>query len=159
MTLQILFHPALNALGKPQITVRNSLFGAILMPAVYLFAVQYGATGLAAGWLIAFPSLLLFTFYQARKHIGISAKGLFASIWPGLLAASCMAAMLWLFDHYILRPFAPMLPAPLHLLTLTVIGAASYVAMLWYGAQETFIEVVNLVVKRKPPTVAEPITL
>jgi O-antigen/teichoic acid export membrane protein len=155
MTLQILFHPALNALGKPQITVRNSVFGAILMPAVYLLAVQYGATGLAAGWLIAFPSLLLFTFFQAHKHIGITARGLFGSIWPGLLAASCMAALLWLIDHYILRQFVPHLPAPMHLLTLTAIGAVSYVGMLWYGAQEIFIEVVNLVVKRKPPSIAE----
>jgi O-antigen/teichoic acid export membrane protein len=44
MTLQILFHPALNALGMPQITLRNSVFGAVLMPTVYLYAVQYGAT-------------------------------------------------------------------------------------------------------------------
>ena len=49
MTLHILFAPALNALGLPNIVVRNSVFGAILMPTVYLFAVQYGADGLAWG--------------------------------------------------------------------------------------------------------------
>lgn len=155
MTLQILFHPALNALGKPQITMRNSVFGACLMPAIYLFAVQYGAIGLATGWLISFPLLLAFTFFQAHKHIGITAKGLFASVWPGLLAASCMGAMLWLIDHYILSAYFAHWPAPVHLVLLTLIGATSYVGMLWYGAHETFIEVVNLLVKRKAPETAE----
>jgi hypothetical protein len=59
--------------------------------------------------------------------------------------------MLWLIDHYILHALIPGMSAPLHLLVLTVIGAVSYVGMLWYGAQETFIEVVNLLIRRKPP--------
>jgi O-antigen/teichoic acid export membrane protein len=151
MTLQILFHPALNALGKPEITMRNSIFGAIMMPAIYLFAVQFGAIGLATGWLISFPLLLAFTFFQAHKHIGITIRGLFEAVLPGLLSASCMGAMLWLIDHYILHALIPGMSAPLHLLVLTVIGAVSYVGMLWYGAQETFIEVVNLLIRRKPP--------
>jgi O-antigen/teichoic acid export membrane protein len=158
MTLQILFHPALNALGKPQITMRNSLFGAIIMPATYMFAVQFGAIGLALGWLLTFPALLAFTFYQAHKHIGITATGLFQSVWPGLLAASCMGAMLWLIDHYILGQYYPTLSAPVHLISLTAIGGVSYIGMLYYGARETFDEVVNLVIRRKAPTPIETVT-
>ena len=117
----------------------------------YLFAVQYGAIGLALGWLLTFPTLLGFTFYQAHKHIGISARGLFTSVWPGLLAASCMGAMLWLIDHYIIGQYTPPLSAPVHLIALTAIGGISYIGMLYYGAKETFDEVVNLVIRRKAP--------
>lgn len=150
MTLHILFAPALNALGLPNIVVRNSIFGAILMPCVYLFAVEYGADALAWGWLIAFPILLAFTIYQARPHIGFTLGGLAASVLPGLAAATVMAALVWGADQVL-----PELPTLLRLLLLVAVGGLSYAAMLWVGARETFMEVVNLVIRRKPP---EPVT-
>jgi O-antigen/teichoic acid export membrane protein len=163
MTLQILFHPALNALGKPFITVRNSIFGAILMPIVYMTAVKYGAVGLAWGWVIAFPLLLAFTFYQARKHIGITAFKLSAAIWPGLAAAIVMAGIVWAFERWLLLPVWPSvsqsinnalptwhaMPSILHLAALGIVGGLTYAGLLWFAVRDTFLEVVNLVVKRK----------
>jgi O-antigen/teichoic acid export membrane protein len=139
MTLQILFHPALNALGKPLVTVRNSICGAIVMPIVYISTVQYGGVGLAWGWVIAFPILLTFTFFQARTHIGITAFKL-ASAWPAVKQSIHDALPTW---HA--------LPSILHLLLLGLVGAATYAMILWIAVRETFLEVVNLVVKRKPP--------
>jgi O-antigen/teichoic acid export membrane protein len=156
MTLHILFAPALNALGLPHIVVRNSIFGAILMPVVYLFAVQYNAAGLAWGWLVAFPILLSFTIYQARPHIGFTLAGLAASILPGLAAASAMAALVWAADHALLVRLWPDVPAPIHLIILVAVGGVAYASMLWFGARQTFMEVVNLVVRRKPPALAMP---
>lgn len=150
MTLHILFAPALNALGLPNIVVRNSIFGAILMPAVYLFAVQYGADGLACGWLVAFPILLAFTIYQARPHIGFTLAGLAGSVLPGLTAAIAMAATVWATDKALLAAFWPQVPALIHLAALVAVGGLSYVAMMWFGARQTFMEVINLLVCRKP---------
>lgn len=155
MTLHILFAPALNALGLPNIVVRNSIFGAILMPAVYLFSVQYGAHGLAWGWLVAFPILLAFTIYQARPHIGFSISGLLGSVVPGLAAAATMAALVWSADQLLLTQLWPDIPALVHLAALVAVGGLAYTALLWFGARQTFMEVVNLLVRRKPP---EPIT-
>lgn len=151
MTLHILFAPALNALGLPNIVVRNSVFGAILMPTVYVFAVQYGADGLAWGWLVAFPVLLAFTIYQARPHIGFTVSGLAGSVLPGLAAAAAMATLVWAADRLLLVRLWPDVPALIHLLVLAVVGGLAYTAMLWFGTRQTFMEVVNLVVRRKPP--------
>lgn len=151
MTLHILFAPALNALGLPNIVVRNSLFGALLMPSVYLFSVQYGADGLAWGWLVAFPILLIFTIYQARPHIGFGVAGLVSAVLPGLAAAAAMAGLVWTLDHMVLTKLWPDVPALLHLAALAAAGGIFYTAMLWFGARATFMEVVNLLVKRKPP--------
>lgn len=151
MTLHILFAPALNALGLPGVVVRNSIFGAILMPSVYLFAVQYGADGLAWGWLVAFPILLAFTVYQARPHIGFGMSGLVAAVLPGLAAAGAMAGLVWTLDQMVLTALWPDVPALLHLAALAAAGGIVYTAMLWFGARATFMEVVNLLVKRKPP--------
>jgi len=155
MTLQILFHPALNAIGKPNIYMRNSIIGAIIMPATYLYAVHYGAIGLAWGWLFAFPVLTIATFLQSRKHIGIDLWGLTNAVWPGLLAASCMAMAVHLADIHIVMAMWPEISSFARLPLLVAIGGAAYVAMLWFAARETFMEVINLIVKRKPPEVED----
>lgn len=157
MTLQIIFTPALNALGKPNLTARNSMFGAILMPVTFLFAVRYGAIGLAWGWLIAFPILLAFTFYNARNVIGITLKGLFHAIWPGLSASLAMAVIVIMSDLYIgaqimdanYQLYGTSISVYLRLIMLVIIGAISYIGLLWYFARERLKEIINFVVKRK----------
>ena len=154
MTLQILFHPALNALGKPDIYMRNSIVGAIVMPVTFLIAVNYGSVGLAWGWVIAFPILLIATFLQSRKVIGITALGLMASVWPGLLGASIMAVIVHFADVLIIAEATAAYHSAIRLLLLVTLGGGVYVAMLWFTARATFMEVVNLLVKRKAPETA-----
>jgi len=156
MTLHILFHPALNALGLPHIYLRNSIIGAIIMPVTFYFAVDYGAIGLAWGWLIAFPALMVATYFQSRRHIGIDFTGLASAIWPGLLAASLMAVIVHLADLHIILATWPQISSFIRLPMLVAIGGCVYVTMLWFTSRATFMEVVNLVVKRKPPVLEPP---
>lgn len=151
MTLHILFAPALSALGLPNIVLRNAIFGAVLMPSVYLFAVQFGTEGLAWGWLVAFPVLLAVTIYQARPHIGFTLRGLAGSILPGLAASAAMAALVWSIDRMSIIQLWPNMPPLLHLALLVASGGCFYVGIMWLGARATFMEAVNLIVRRKPP--------
>ena len=93
MTLQIMFTPANNALGLPQITARTNMFGAVLMPIAFLIGIQYGVYGLAWGWVFAFPLLTIFTYSQSHRHIGISAREIGQAVWPGLSASIAMAGI------------------------------------------------------------------
>ena len=151
VTLQILFAPALNAVGLPRLTLHLTIAGAIIMPAIYLIAVRYGAQGLATGWLVSVPLLLAFTIYKARPHVGFTYRQLGAAIAPGLGAALVMAAVTWTADHIVMAYVWQDMPAPLHLAALTLAGGVSYVALLWYGSRATAMEVVNLLIRRKPP--------
>ena len=152
MTLQILFSPAINAIGKPRISAEISAFGAVVMPIAFLIGVRFGATGLAWGWVAAYPLLLAFTVLRTGKHIGVDATTLWRSTWPGLSTAAAMGLIVWGLDRWILPPMAP--PAQLAILVAT--GGLSYVALLYLGARETWDELVRLVVKRKAP-VPEPV--
>jgi O-antigen/teichoic acid export membrane protein len=145
LTAQILFAPALNALGKPQLTARNAACGAILMPATFLVGVQFGAMGLAVGWLVAVPLLAAFTYSNARQHIGIDLAGLGRQIMPSLLAAMIMASLVWL-----LKSALPPMPAPALLAILATAGAACYAALLLIIAPQLCQEALRLVVGRKP---------
>jgi O-antigen/teichoic acid export membrane protein len=149
--MQFLFQPVLNGLGLPRLTMQNNIVGAVIMPVTYMFAVQYGVQGLAWGWLVAFPLLLAFTIYQAKPHVGFTLTGLFQAVLPGLGAAFVMASAVWLADRYLVLWIWRDMPAPLHLALLTIVGAAMYCGLLWFGARQTFMQVVNLVIRRKPP--------
>lgn len=145
LTVQILFAPALNALGKPRITVRNAAFGAVVMPAAFLIGVQFGAVGLAFAWLLAVPLLAAFTYVQARSHLGIDLKRLGSQMKLSFLAATGMAAIVWL-----LKSALPPMPAPASLAVLAAAGIASYAGLLSIVAPELCREVLRLIVRRKP---------
>ncbi|QJB70209.1 lipopolysaccharide biosynthesis protein [Parasphingorhabdus halotolerans] len=146
MTLQILFTPANNALGRPQITARTNMFGALLMPVTFLIGIQFGVYGLAWGWVIAFPLLTIFTYLQSHKHIGVDAWEITKAVWPGLSASVAMAAVVYLADQ-----FLPNMIAYKRLAVLVIIGAAAYVGLLYILAKPTLMEVIQLIVRRKPP--------
>jgi O-antigen/teichoic acid export membrane protein len=145
MTLQILFAPALNALGKPQVTARISACGAVLMPFTFLIAVRFGAVGMAWGWTIAFPSLCAATYLQARPHIPVTVAGLARTVRPSLVAALGMAVAVGA-----LRATLPPLPAPLLLAILAAAGAASYGLLLRLLAPALVGEVLGLLLRRGP---------
>ena len=151
MTLQILFSPAINAIGKPRISAEISAFGALVMPIAFLIGVRFGATGLAWGWVAAYPLLLAFTVIRTGKHIGVDGPLLWRATWPGLSTAAAMGLIVWGLDR-ILPPLWP--PAQLAILVST--GGIAYVLLLYLAARETWDELVRLIVKRKPP-VPEPV--
>ena len=146
MTLQILFAPANNALGRPEISARVTMFGAIVMPIAFLIGVQYGVMGLVWGWVFAFPLLTIFTFLQSHGHIGISAGGLARAVWPGLSASVVMAVAV-----YAVAQALPDIIVYARLLVLLVVGAAAYLALLYLLAKPTLLELIQLIVRRKPP--------
>lgn len=146
MTLQILFTPANNALARPQVTARTNMFGAVLMPVTFLIGIQYGVYGLAWGWVIAFPILTIFTFLQSYKHIGVSALEIGQAVWPGLSASIAMAALVYMVDQML-----PDMTVYLRLILLVTSGGVAYAGLLYILAKPTLMEVIQLIVRRKPP--------
>ncbi len=147
MTLQIIFAPANNALGKPGTTLRISMFGAFLMPMIFLVAVNWGIYGLVTGWLIAFPILAGFTFYMSRDTIGISVTELFKAVAPGLTSSIAMAAGVYLFSQWL--PGFPDWSVYTQLLAMVSFGALLYAVLLWVISPTTFQEIYALLIRRK----------
>lgn len=156
MTFQILFAPAVNALGAPHITLRASIFGAIIMPSAFAIGIQYGATGLAAGWLIGFPVFAVFTCWQAKSLIGITLAGILNAIWPGVSASMAMAAFVYLFNSYALSGLAGSgADNILRLVLMVGLGGAAYLLMLRILAPASLNDMIRLVIRRKPPKAVE----
>ena len=144
MTLQILFAPANNALGRPRISVINGCAGAIIMTTAFLIAIRYGEMGLVYAWLAGMPILMVVTFMTSRLSIGITAMELCAAVAPGLGCAVAMAVIV-----YMIRPFVAGLHSPAQLAILSISGGCFYAVTLRLVSRKTFNEVVDLVFRRK----------
>lgn len=150
MTLQVLFSPACDALGRPGIGVRNGASGAAVLAAAFLIGVHWGAAGLAWAWIGGYPVYLAISCRRSLPVIGVSAARLARAIATPLLAAAAMAAVVVLVDSA-LMPLSP----PLRLLVLVAAGAACYATWLTVFARGSVEEVLALLRRRSSPDGAE----
>ncbi len=144
MTLQILFGPATNALGRAGIALRVSLSGALIMTASFLIGIQFGTQGLAYAWLAAFPLLTAITAALSLPVIGVTAPALLRALMPGLGTSAAMVAVVLCLDTLL-----PPMPAEARLLILVSSGAAAYGALLVLFARKVVAELFALV-RRRP---------
>jgi O-antigen/teichoic acid export membrane protein len=143
LTLQILFAPATNALGRPRATLRVAVAGAVIMPVAFLFGSQYGTLGLARAWLFGFPLLTAATVAMSLPIIGARLGGLARAIAPGLLASAAMAAVVATIDSVL-----PVLTAPARLAILAPAGVAVYAGLLFAFARPLVNDVLALALGR-----------
>lgn len=149
MTLQVMFAPVSNALGRPGTTARVAAFGALLMPAAFLVGIRFGAIGLAWAWLGAFPILTAITARIAGGPMGLRIADLIRAAAPGVGCSLLMAAAVLAIDSML-----PVLPAALRLAVLVPAGGAAFLAALMLCARGTVMELIALVTRRPVPAAA-----
>jgi O-antigen/teichoic acid export membrane protein len=140
MTLQILFAPASDALGRPDIGARNGAIGALLLPVAFLIGVQWGVMGLIAAWFVAYPFYLGISAWRTLPVIGVRARDLIDAITPPALAAVAMGLIVSLLDGVL-----PPMPPAVRLGFLAATGVTAYGAWLAVFARGTIDEVVAMV--------------
>ena len=143
VTLQVLFPPAVNALGRPDRTLRAAIVAAVVFPLCFVTGVQFGAIGLAAGWLVAAPLLALASAAICAPVIGVGAGALVRAVMPGLGCAAAMALAVRALDMAL-----PAMEAPARLAALVGVGAALYLAALRLAAPAALASAVAVIRRR-----------
>jgi O-antigen/teichoic acid export membrane protein len=146
MTVQVMFAPVSNALGRPGTTARVAAVGAALMSVAFLIGIQFGAIGLAWAWLLAFPILTAATARMAGAPMGLRMTDLVRAAAPGLGCALLMAGVVMAVDRLL-----PPLAAPIRLAILVSAGGLAFLSALMLCARGTLMELVALVIRRAPP--------
>jgi hypothetical protein len=141
MTLQILFAPASNALGRPGMAVRTGLVGAALLPLAFLAGIQWGAAGLAWAWLGGMAVLLGATVEMSLPVIGITRRALFLAVAPGLAASATMAGLVEVADALL----GGGIGSGARLAALVAVGIAAYAGLLFAFARPIVDEVRGLI--------------
>ena len=143
LTVQVMFPPMVNAMGRPGLSARIALLGAVIMPLAFLTGIRFGGAGLAWAWLLGYPVFAFCTVRAAGSLVGLSLRTLALALAPGLAAAALMAAAVTLLD-----PMLPALAAPIRLACLVGTGGIVYGALLAAFSRETVRELVALVTGR-----------
>jgi O-antigen/teichoic acid export membrane protein len=143
MTLHVMFGPATNACGRPGIGTRSAILGAVLMPVCYLAGARYGATGIAASWLIAWPLLTAIAAAWSMPVLGVRAAQLRDTLLPPMFAGAGMWLAVTLLDKAM-----PAMPEAPRLALLVAAGGAVYGGWLFAFARERLNEIVGLALKR-----------
>ena len=140
MTLQVLYSPACDAVGRPDVGVVNGAIGAGLLTVAFLIGVRGGVTGLATAWVVAYPLYLVAGSRRAMPVIGVTWASVARAIAPAALCAGAMALVVLGLDRLL-----PPLGAVPRLVFLVAAGAVSYIGLLLALARGTVREVVALI--------------
>jgi O-antigen/teichoic acid export membrane protein len=143
MTLQVMFAPVSNALGRPGLTARISAIGAVIMPGAFLVGIGFGAVGLAWAWLLAYPLYTAITARLAGGAMGLKLADLIRAVAPGVGAAAMMAVLVYGVDAAL-----PPLRSPVRLAALVGAGGIAYAAILLLFARGTVEELRRLILRR-----------
>lgn len=144
MTIQILFAPMHNALGRPDLSVKSALCGALLFSAAFFVGSRFGVVELAAAWLVAAPALLFCTIRLGTPLTRIAVGDILRAAGPGVGCALGMGALVWGLDQ-LLAPHIPPIP---HLALLVVTGAASYAWLSWIFQRAVLLRLIGLLRRR-----------
>ncbi len=143
MTLQVLFSPACDALGRPGIGVRNGATGSAILAIGFLIGVQWGVTGLATAWILCYPLYLAISCWRSLPVIGAGIGEVARAVAPSLAAAMVMAIVVALVD----RGLA--LSPALRLAALVATGAGVYVLSLLVFARDLVFDTWALIRDRR----------
>ena len=153
MTVQILFTPALNAIGKPGIPVCVAIAGAVIFGGTFFIAPQFGLIGIAAAWCVAAPLLLFATLTLAKPFLGIGLGDMIKALRFPCECSLLMGLVVWMTNQWIAAPLLGDWVA-FQLASLIVAGMASYVGIIHLRDRRALGEVWNLI-RRQPVPASE----
>ncbi|MDB5715444.1 MAG: lipopolysaccharide biosynthesis protein [Sphingomonadales bacterium] len=139
VTMQILFAPVTNALGRPRLAVYSSLAGAIIMTTCFAIGVHRGAAGLADAWVIGFPVLAILTAAMSLPVMELAPLMLLKEIARPLMAAIVMAIVVATVDAGL-----PTLPAVAHLAILVASGLIAFAGAALMFARPILDDILQL---------------
>jgi teichuronic acid exporter len=97
MPLRILspvVHSALQGVGRADVSLRNTLFAAVVMPIAFYIGCQFDLMGLALAWVIAFPLVFVANLFRSAPHLKLRLRQLMAAMMvPALISAVMYAGV------------------------------------------------------------------
>lgn len=133
------------AIGRPDILLRLSILTLIIIIPSLLIGARFGLIGVAVGHLVAVLIRRLISLWLATRFISVSILDILGQLRSSLLAALVMAP-LTLTVSQLTRPLNPFLQLGM----VVLVGAVSYLGVLWILERENLLRLVRLV--RAPGT-------
>lgn len=118
---------ATQAIGRPDIYLKNYVFATVIMLPAFAIGVQFGLLGVCMAWVIGFPIVSAQSAVRNVNVLGLPARALFKAIAPAVTAAGLMYAIVCA-TRIVLEPA---LSLPVLLAAMVAVGAAAYGVAVW----------------------------
>lgn len=136
---------AFKAIGRPQLLLRMHVVTTAVGSAAMAALLGFDLVGVLAGISVGSAVGAGYSLRLARDQMGQSMSGMWAQIWPPLIASLVMAAALFPLEHSVLQAADRATgPGLLILSGELLISAGVYLAVLGMLARDTFGELATL---------------
>ena len=137
--LSAIFSPALSAIGRPSVTLINTIITSIFMAIAFLIGVKGGLLGVCIAWISAYPVVFTITTINYLRVLGIPLKQYGSELtFPFVISALMLISILLL--RKIIIGFQP-----LSTLTILVLfGTVFYLSLALIFKKEEYLELKRL---------------
>lgn len=128
------------AVGDVSYAMWNDLLGLALLPCAFYAGSRYGISGIAWGWVLAFPIVALPLYRRTLRALEFNAREYLQSLWPALEATAVMVIAVLSVRSASIAPSHAVLRIALQV----SVGAGSYIATLWLRHRDHLLMLLNM---------------
>lgn len=139
--ISVLMSTAVQGMGRPDIDLKNTITGVIVLPACFLAGAFFGAVGLAMAWLIGLPILILINLQRAKTTLNVTISSVLAAIASPAACAAFMVVCVWLLS----RVLGDQANSFAGLAAMVTCGVVCYVTVLWCTDKKCAMALLRLV--------------
>ena len=136
-------HAALQGVGRADISLRNTLLAAIVMPIAFYIGSKFDILGLALAWVTIFPLVFLANLVRSLSSLKLRLAQILVAMAPAALISATMYAVVLLMRMMLSEN--PIVT----LLILVTWGVAIYVALSFAFNRASVREIWEMVVRNK----------
>ncbi|MCZ2395941.1 MAG: lipopolysaccharide biosynthesis protein [Chitinophagales bacterium] len=144
MPLRVLVHflpSAVDALGRPDVTMRNSLYASIIMPIAFLIGCHWGLDGVALSWVIAYPLVFFINIYRMLQVIGLQLSDFFYATMPAMGITIGMYLAVWATATLLTNNIDQWIKLPIMIVT----GVLAYIGLTLLLNKRGYYEIIDLI--------------
>ncbi|HXT48795.1 MAG TPA: lipopolysaccharide biosynthesis protein [Gemmatimonadaceae bacterium] len=112
--------------GHSRQSMWYSLIAACVMPVLFVVGTRWGAAGVAAVWIVAYPAVVAPQYRLAFRVLDLRAGAYFRTLWPALSSTAVMAAAVGIALATLPETMAPVV----RLVIEVAVGVAVYAGMI-----------------------------
>ncbi len=132
---------AVDALGRPDVTMRNVLLASIIMPIAFLVGCNWGLEGVALSWAIVYPLVFFINIQRMLLVIELRLSDFFYAITPAMGATIGMYLAVWTTATLL----ADNVDQWIKLLVMITAGMLAYAGLTLLFNKRGYHEVIDLV--------------
>ena len=132
---------AVDAVGRPDISVKNLIAASLIMPIAFLVGSQWGIVGLSIAWVVGFPLVFIGNLSRALPVINLRVGELLRAMsWPVLAGL-----VMYLSVAIVGRIAAPETNIALRLVSMIFAGILVYGCLAWTTNRRGLLEILAVV--------------